>query len=103
MDDDGFTTVRRTGRGRAYRPFQKPSKAKPSPQISYNTPTPIELGRGDITLEKKVGRVLAILETRKRQLEEKAGSGGKGKERSFVDTWTGKHGPSPNCVGCPRG
>lgn len=101
MDDDGFTTVQRTGRGRAYRPFQKPSKTKPSPQISYNTPTSLGSRRGDTALEEKLNKVLAILETRKRQLEDKAGSGGKGKEKSFVDSWMGKHGLSSNCVGCP--
>lgn len=40
-------------------------------------------------MEEKLGKVLAILETRKRQLE--GNSVGKGKETPFMDSWTGKH------------
>lgn len=73
------------------RPPNKLSRTKPSPQISYNSLTLAGSRRDDTTLKGKLDKVLAILETRKRQLEEKSGGGGKGKEKSFVDSWTGKH------------
>jgi hypothetical protein len=91
MEEEGFTIVRRTGRGRTSRSANKAGKAKQSPQISYNSRAPAESTRRDLTWEEKLDKVLAILDTRKRQLKDQSGTGGKGKDKSFMDSWTGKH------------
>lgn len=58
--------------------------------MSYTTQDSSRTKTGDRTTEQKLVKVLAILETRKRQLLEEAGNGGKGKEKSFLASWTGK-------------
>lgn len=89
MDDDGFTTVRRTGRGRPARSDNKSGKTKPIAQIAYTTRATTGAARNGSTTEEKLDKVLAILETRRRQLEDKAC--GKGKEKCFMESWAGRH------------
>lgn len=91
MEDDGFTTVRRSGRGRGSRHPRVPLNKKTSLKISYTSQASSRPRNGDATVEQRLQKVLAILETRRRQLVEEEGHSGKGKERSFVASWTGKH------------
>lgn len=91
MEDDGFTTVRRSGRGRGNRHPRVPLNEKTSSKISYTSQASSRPRNGDATVEQRLDKVLAILENRRRQLLEEEGHSGKGKERSFVASWTGKH------------
>ena len=90
MEDDGFTTVRRSGRGRGNRSPRAPLDHKTSSTISYTNQTTSRPRDRQPTTEQKLEKVLAILETRRRQLLEEEGNSGKGKDRSFVASWTGK-------------
>jgi hypothetical protein len=90
MDDDGFTTVRRSGRERGNRSLRGAHKEKKTSNMSYTIQEPSRTKTNALTTEQKLVKVLAILETRKRQLIEEAGNGGKGKEKSFLASWTGK-------------
>lgn len=91
MDEEGFVTVRRKGRSRTPRTSSKVSKEKQSPQILYITHVPSGSIRGELTSEQKLEKVLAVIETRKRQLEDESGYGGKVKDRLFMNSWTGTY------------
>ncbi|KAJ9110109.1 hypothetical protein QFC19_001780 [Naganishia cerealis] len=86
MDNDGFTIVKRSHKSRASRPPPGGhSKGKSVPRLAYDTREQGKSTQTTATMEEKLEKLLAILQTRRRQLLEDEQGSGKGK--TFLKRW----------------
>ncbi|KAJ9103157.1 hypothetical protein QFC21_002579 [Naganishia friedmannii] len=93
MDDDGFTTVKKSQKGRApRRPPSGQANGKTVSRMAYDTRVRTSSSQKGLTLEDKLEKVLAILQTRRRQLLDD--DQGVGKGNTFLKRWKGIDDPA---------
>lgn len=87
MNDDGFTIVKSKGRAPRRPPSSQP-KGKAVSRMAYETRGQRSTSQQGPSLEEKLEKVLAILQTRRRQLLDV--DQGVGKGTTFLKRWKGK-------------
>lgn len=87
MDDDGFTIVKSKGRTPRRRQSGR-DKGKAVSRLAYDTRGQTSTFYGGSTSEDKLEKVLAILQTRRRQLLDDDQASGKG--NTFLKRWKGR-------------